>query len=99
MDRLLAFPPVQKLLEVAKPQLDAAYGTYTRLHASVVASPRYKQGYNLAAQVRAGVRACVRAWPAQRAVPGAQCHGCVCCGPVGAPCCGCAAALVVPPLA
>lgn len=59
VDRLLALPPVHKLLEVAKPQLDAAYATYARLHDSVVASPRYKQTYNLALQVRSPPRC----WP------------------------------------
>ena len=49
--RLLAFPPVSKLLETARPQLDAAYATYAKLHDNVVVSPRYKQAYDLSLQV------------------------------------------------
>ncbi len=54
MERLLAFPPVHKLLEAARPQLDAAYSTYVKLHDTVVASPRYKQAYDLSLQVGRG---------------------------------------------
>lgn len=55
--RLLAFPPVSKLLETARPQLDAAYATYAKLHDNVVASPRYKQAYDLSLQVLGRVQA------------------------------------------
>lgn len=56
VERLLSFPPVHKLLEAARPQLDAAYSTYAKYHDSVVGSVRYKQTYDLALQVMGRVQ-------------------------------------------
>ncbi|KAI3435535.1 hypothetical protein D9Q98_001600 [Chlorella vulgaris] len=48
VDRLLAFGPVHSAVESAKPSLSAAKGQYLRVHDSVVATPQYKQVYDLA---------------------------------------------------
>ncbi|KAL4432819.1 hypothetical protein ABPG77_008145 [Micractinium sp. CCAP 211/92] len=57
LDRLLAFGPVDRAVQAAKPRLEAARGQYLQYHDKVVASQQYKQAYNLANDLAARAQA------------------------------------------